>query len=133
MADSACLTDLLARLRTATGPDTALDWEIARVLGEGVTGGEEAAYTASIDRCFDLLHRVAPGWHWHVGFGVSGLLPYATLALGPRRFEASAPTVPLALLNVIVQVTLARSATNGPSSRASLPSKGSGKDWEGRQ
>jgi hypothetical protein len=108
MVDSARLNDLLAHLGAATGPDTVLDREIVAVLGEGVTGGEEPAYTASIDRCFDLLHRVAPGWHWHVGFGVTGLLPYATLALGPRRFEASAATVPLALLTVIVRAACTR-------------------------
>lgn len=107
-ADDTRLTDLIARLAAATGPDPALDQDIAQTLGGGNTAGERPAYTASIDRCFDLLHQVAPGWHWHVGFGVTGLLPYASLALGPRRFEASAATVPLALLNVIVRAACAR-------------------------
>lgn len=108
-AATARLTDLLARLRTATGPDAALDREIAEAMGGPITGGEEApAYTASLDRCFDLLHRIAPGWHWHVGFGVTGVLPYAALALGPQRFEASAPTVPVALLSVILQAACAK-------------------------
>lgn len=107
-ADSTRLTDLIARLDAATGPDPALDRDITQTLGGSTTAAEVPAYTASIDRCFDLLHRVAPGWHWHVGFGVTGLLPYATLALGPRRFEASAATVPLALLNVIVRAACTR-------------------------
>ncbi|MBX3517799.1 MAG: hypothetical protein KF815_12745 [Rhodospirillales bacterium] len=109
-ADSTRLTDLIARLDAATGPDPTLDRDIVQALGGSTTAGEGPAYTASIDRCFDLLHQVAPGWHWHVGFGVTGLLPYATLALGPRRFEASAATVPLALLNVIVRAACARSS-----------------------
>ncbi|SUS06130.1 conserved hypothetical protein [Candidatus Defluviicoccus seviourii] len=109
-ADSTRLTDLLTRLDAATGPDPTLDRDIGQALGGSTTAGEGPAYTASIDRCFDLLHQVAPGWHWHVGFGVTGLLPYATLALGPRRFEASAATVPLALLNVIVRAACARSS-----------------------
>ncbi len=109
-ADNTHLADLIARLDAATGPDPALDRDIAQTLGGSTTAGEGPAYTASIDRCFDLLHQVAPGWHWHVGFGVTGLLPYATLALGPRRFEASAATVPLALLNVIVRAACTRAS-----------------------
>lgn len=102
------LTDLEARITAATGPDAALDAAIAAALGANVGGGQAPGATASVDRCLDLAHRHLPDWHWHVGFGVTGIMPYATLAHGSQRFEATAATVPLALLSVIIQAVLAR-------------------------
>jgi hypothetical protein len=105
---------LLHRLRQAQGCDGALDQKIAQDLDVGAPTTEVPAYTASVDCCLDLLHRLLPGWHWHVGYGASGILPYAFVADGERRFEATAPTVPLALLIVITQALLTLKADLAP-------------------
>jgi hypothetical protein len=91
------LQALQQRVEAATGSDRELDRELARLLG----GGASAAppdYTASVDHCVDLVHRVLPGWSWHVGWDATGVLPYATLHRETQLVQASAPTVPLALL-----------------------------------
>ncbi|MEK0085106.1 hypothetical protein [Benzoatithermus flavus] len=86
----------------ATGSDRELDRELDRVLtGDASTTPPD--YTASVDRCIDLVHLVLPGWAWHVGWDASGILPYATLCRGRQRVEARAPTVPLALLRALVR------------------------------
>ena len=91
------LAALSRSLAAATGSDRALDAAIAETLD-----APEATYSSSVDACLDLLHRVLPGWGWHVGYGPLGILPYATVQRGEARFEASAATVPLALLDAIV-------------------------------
>jgi hypothetical protein len=96
------MTDLEAELKTATGSDRALDRELALLLDP-----ERAAtppdYTASVDRCIELVHLALPGWSWHVGWDAAGILPYATLHRGERLVEAAAPTVPLALLRALLK------------------------------
>jgi hypothetical protein len=73
---SDAIDGLLGRLEAATGSERQLDAEIARRFN----GAEPAPdYTASVDRCIELVHAVLPGWSWHVGWNVSGVLPYATL------------------------------------------------------
>jgi hypothetical protein len=96
------LQALQQRVEAATGSDRELDRELARLLG----GGASAAppdYTASVDRCIDLVHRVLPGWTWHVGWDATGVLPYATLHRDSKLVQASAPTVPLALLKALIR------------------------------
>ena len=44
-----------------------------------------------------------PGWHWHVGYGPKGVMPYASISNGKIRCEAIAATVPLALLTTLPQ------------------------------
>src|SRR5512134_1147056 len=105
---------LLQRLRQAEGRDGALDRKIAQDLDVGAPTTEVPAYTASVDCCLDLLHRLLPGWRWHVGYSASGILPYAFVADGGCRFEATAPTVPLALLIVITQAHLALKTESAP-------------------
>ena len=101
------LERLLVELQDASGADRALDRRIAAVL-EGLAADEAAPdYTASVDCCLALIGRVLPGWHWHIGFGPRGIFPYATLEDGEARFEALAPTVPLALLQAVVSAKLA--------------------------
>jgi len=60
-----------------------------------------------------LSPAVLPGWAWHVGHGARGIFPYASLH--PKcpagdgsepRAEATAPTVPLALLQALVKALL---------------------------
>jgi hypothetical protein len=96
------LEALSARVAAATGSDRELDRELARLL-TGAAPATAPDYTASVDRCVDLVHVALPGWSWHVGWDATGVLPYATLHLGGRRFEARAPTVPLALLRALLR------------------------------
>lgn len=94
--------DLERRLDQATGSDRALDQALARLADPAATGAAPD-YTASVDRTVDLVHALLPGWSWHVGWNATGVLPYATLHQGERLVEASAPTVPLALLRALVR------------------------------
>ena len=98
------LAALARRIDAATGSDRELDAELARVFG-----GREPVpdYSASVDRCIDLVHAAMPGWAWHVGWNASGVLPYASLHLGDRLAEAAAPTVPLALLKALLRAKVA--------------------------
>lgn len=103
------LQRLEAQIKQATGRDTNLDRAIFRVLAAGKHPESAPAYTASVDSCIALIGDVLPDWHWHVGYGARGIMPYAALdnANAPdddtkSRFEVSAPTVPLALLRAAV-------------------------------
>jgi hypothetical protein len=95
------LRKLSKRVRAATGRDRELDRSIADLLDHNAAKIPE--YTGSVDACIDLVHRVLPGWFWHVGYGPRGVLPYAALWHGHARHEASAPTVPLALLAAVLE------------------------------
>lgn len=110
-------TDTLSRLRAdlevATGHDPSLDARIGRLLG----GDVDADYSASVPRCTELIGRRLPGWRWHVGYGASGVFPYASLSRGDDLRTASAPTVPLALLAAMVETLLLE--TDGSVSPAS--------------
>lgn len=86
-------SELARRLDAATGPDSALD---AALGGEAVTESAEGAAA--------WARATLPDWHLHVGFDVSGVLPYAALNGTGRHVEASAPTVPLAILRAVVKV-----------------------------
>ena len=105
------LSQLVQRLEKATGADPALDAELHaafRCLGQDDLGEEVRDYSGSVGTCFDIIHTLLPHWRWHVGFGVNGIVPYATVSKGQRdRFEASAPTVPLALLLALTRALAA--------------------------
>ena len=105
---SDAIDGLLGRLEAATGSDRQLDTELARRFN-GVEPAPD--YTASVDRCIELVHAVLPGWSWHVGWNVSGVLPYATLHGPDGLVAASAATMPLALLRALVRAQTAA----GPS------------------
>lgn len=106
-ANRAALKSLLTRLAAANGRDHELDSAIAEHLDNLSGGASVPAYTASVDRCLELLRHCLPDWHWHLGYGASGVLPYAVVARDDERFEAAAATVPLALLLAIAQARLA--------------------------
>jgi hypothetical protein len=91
---------LAAQLKAATGPDTGLDAAIAEAFGVPA-----ADYTESAEACRRLVALVLPGWHLHLGFGALGLFPYAVISQGDERAEAEAPTVPLAILRAVGEVT----------------------------
>lgn len=110
------LADLKQRLERATGPDPAIDRAIADALagriGDDAGANPGRRYTGSVDDCLALVAQALPGWHWHVGHGPDGVLPYAALSRTPpgatgnadeTRVESSAPTVPLALLRAAMK------------------------------
>lgn len=108
---SAELAELSQHIDAATGADRQLDDDIGRLLAQG---GNGADYTASVDRCIDLVQACLPGWTWHVGWNASGVLPYAKLHQGEHLVAAAAPTVPLALLKALLRAYLARSVGDLP-------------------
>jgi hypothetical protein len=75
-----------------------------------------------VDSCIALFRRVLPGWHWHIGHGPRGILPYAAVSKaadepGGIRLEAIAPTVPLALLRALLKAKIADSDPAAAGSR----------------
>ena len=106
---------LAKRLQRATGPDDHLDKAIAAMFPEAGGNPDTPAYTASVDACIALIKHVCPHWHWHVGHGPTGIVPYASMTEETKsedgaHVEATAPTVPLALLRVLFK---ALDSTNG--------------------
>ena len=107
------LQQLSERIAAATGGDDRLDRAIAALLDpSGV--GSMPSYTTSVPDCIALIGRLLPGWSWHVGHGPNGVLPYAFVRQGRQRHEASAPTVPLALLGALVKAMIADGSTKPP-------------------
>lgn len=100
------LKQLEAKMAAATGSDTNLDADLHEAA-YGVRADRVPAYTSSVDACLALVHERLPEWHWHLGYGATGVFPYAVLTHGPEdadsRSEATAPTVPLALLRAFVK------------------------------
>ncbi len=105
------LDRLRRRIAGATGADRELDRELAALVDPVEPVPD---YTASVDRCIDLVHACLPGWAWHVGWNASGILPYATLHHGEHLVAAAAPTVPLALLKALLGGLAARDPMAAP-------------------
>jgi hypothetical protein len=97
MTAVAAVATLAAGLTAATGPDGDLDAQIANAFQ-----AEVRDYSASVEACRSLVGSALPGWRLHVGFDATGLFPYASLSNNGQRVEASAPTLPLAMLRVAV-------------------------------
>ena len=89
---------LMLHLDRAQGHDPALDSAIAGAFADRLADDGHRAYTASVDDCCWLIRQLLPGWSWHIGYDARGLFPYAVVTDGITRSEATAPTVPLALL-----------------------------------
>ena len=100
------------RIIKATGKDRDLDELIASTLAATDVDQPLPDYTSSVDTCIALIGSILPEWHWHVGHGPRGIVPYASLrkATNPSgddlRVEANAPTVPLALLHAAVKAMI---------------------------
>lgn len=90
--------DLEHKLVAAMGGDAELDQLIATTFGVAA-----APFTEAVEPCRALVASQLPGWHLHVGFGVSGVLPYAALSDAGHHVEAEAPTVPLAILRALLR------------------------------
>jgi hypothetical protein len=102
------LEDLKKRVLAATGEDRELD----RLIGETLDpdGASTCRYSSSVDDCIALIGAILPDWSWHVGHGPLGVMPYASLHRkttaddrSDMRVEATASTVPLALLRAMVK------------------------------
>ena len=110
---TSALQQLSERIAAATGGDDRLDRDIAALL-EPPGAGSTPSYTTSVPDCIALIARLLPAWTWHVGHGPNGVLPYAFVRRGRERHEASAPTVPLALLGALVRAMIAGGSTDQP-------------------
>jgi len=104
------LADLEHRLASASGSERSIDRLVADLFDDRPAAETIPNYTGSVDACLALIGRVLPHWHWHVGYGPGGVLPYAALriesagaASAANRVEATAPTVPLALLGALIK------------------------------
>lgn len=95
--------DLARALDAAPGSDPELDRRIHAAWGSG--SSEVPPYTGSVDACLELIGCVLPDWHWHVGWGATGVLPYAMLTRDGSECHCEGPTVPLALLKALVRAT----------------------------
>jgi len=107
------LEDLESRISETTGQDRDLDHLIAATFDSLADGHPVGGYTSSVDTCLTLIGSILPEWHWHVGHGPSGILPYASLRKKTNlsdatqlRVEATAATVPLALLHATVKALI---------------------------
>lgn len=106
-----CPQDLLLRVRRATGSDPEIDAAIAALDPRAaIEASSPPSFTRSVDACLELLRRTRPGWAWHVGWGATGVVPYVTVSRSERRYEARASTIPLALLDALLQVEIADAA-----------------------
>jgi hypothetical protein len=105
--DGSTIQGLLKRVEAALGADRDLDRAIAAALDPGAAPAAVPDYTGSIPACLALFMARLPGWRWHLGWGPTGVLPYARATRGDTRIEAEAPTVPLALLAVLLGALLA--------------------------
>ena len=102
------LNTLLKMTTTATGADHDLNLAIDAVLGaKPHEHAQQPDYTSSVDACIALIEKHIPNGHWHVGFDPQGIAPYARLSVGNKRLESQAPTVPLALLSVLLKTLIA--------------------------
>ena len=92
----------------ASGPNNGIDQAIAAALDGDTNIDATPLYTASVDECIALVKRTLPDWHWHLGHGPLGIVPYASMTQndgvdGSVHVEATAPTVPLALLGALMK------------------------------
>ena len=102
------VADLAKKIGNASGPSENIDQAICAALDMDTSKDITPPYTGSVDECIALVKRILPDWHWHLGHGPLGIVPYATMtrddgADGSIHVEATAPTVPLALLGALMK------------------------------
>jgi hypothetical protein len=100
---------LARRLWAARGLDADLDRDLAAASGMAVQ-----PFTASVEAARALVSHTLPGWVLHLGYGASGVFPYAALAAGLIRVVSDAPTVPLAILRSLAGAKEAQARTAPP-------------------
>jgi hypothetical protein len=106
------LASLLEKVRSAQGPDRALDWHVA-----DATGHESfvPAYTASIDAALALVERKLPGWRVAMYTDGEGKGPCCLALRGdePVKANCQAPTLPLAILAAMLTALITQETPNG--------------------
>ena len=100
---------LSLRLRGASGTDFALDEALAAAFGQMI-----APFTSSVEAARGLVAAALPGWRLHLGFGATGLFPYASLAHDGTMIISDAPTVPLAILKSAVSAKACSKPSSPP-------------------
>lgn len=88
-------------LEVVSGADKQIDAMIAELFGI-----EPAEFTSSAAVSRRLSAQLLPLWQLRVGYDVCGIFPSATVSLGDRRHNAVAPTVPLAVLRVLISAAM---------------------------
>ena len=97
------------RLLAAAGADAALDGALAAAFGQTL-----APFTSSVEACRALVAAVLPDWRLHLGYGASGMFPYALLTNNASRIISDAPTVPLAILRSLAAVKACPAPSSPP-------------------
>jgi hypothetical protein len=87
--------ELKDKVINAIGADKELDQHIARALSM-----QAMEFTAAIEDAKSIVEYLFPDAHIHLGYGVTGIFPCATLSIADRRYTSEAPTVPIAILRV---------------------------------
>lgn len=85
--------ELHDKLMNATGADKNLDQHIARAFAL-----QSREFSASIEDAKSVVEYLFPKAHIHLGYGVTGVFPSATLSVAGRLYTSEAPTVPIAIL-----------------------------------
>ncbi len=98
------------RLELATGAEPELDRELAMAFAVA-----EAPFTASVPHCRTLVEAALPGMKLHLGYGASGMFPYALLSGEGLHVVSEAPTVPLAILRSLAAAETARARSAPPA------------------
>ncbi|MFC3096224.1 hypothetical protein [Alteraurantiacibacter palmitatis] len=88
---------LLSSIEAATGADRELDKAICEGLGL-----KDADLTGDAVASHEAVGQLLPRSQLRVGYDVRGILPRATLEQEGARYDAVAPTVPLAIWRVAV-------------------------------
>jgi hypothetical protein len=108
------LSELLAKVQAASGPDRELDIANTKALVHGKfyqTPETAGPYTSSIDAALALVERVLPGWWYHMAKGrLSPSEPLFACALYPPgasdpqldREPEEASTQPLAIIKALL-------------------------------
>lgn len=101
------LSELLARVKAATGPDRGLDCDIwCELFAPDAMVIDHAArftpYTASIDAALALVKKLLPGWTVVLTWQPCLNPPEAFCELGGRRPSVGAVTEALALLAALL-------------------------------
>ena len=102
--------ELERRLERASGADALLDHDLAVAFG-----ASEAPFTSSVPDCRTLAGAVLPGLRLHLGYGASGMFPYASLSGEGLYIVSEAPTVPLSILRSVVAAEIARGRSEPPA------------------
>jgi hypothetical protein len=106
-------------LQDATGADETIDGALVQCLAISLQD-----YTSDAPLCRQLVATLVPGARLHVGYDVTGVLPRAVLHTGGARFAGTAPTVPLAILRMLIDALIAgksASVSTSPSLEGGKP------------